>query len=295
MEVTATIDGRVKTITEASIRMHLKLEDSDGISTLHNTEIFKQLALIGFPPYTNVADEAASIGVDVRHGGVATAVTSLDAGKWRRCAALETDVRQTKKVYDDAFTTLIKKVKKLEKTVKTSQARRRSRVVISDDNEELEDPSKQGRSMIEEIDQDTRITLLEKRKEVVNVQSYTRRKRAVSTGSGEISTAEEPVSTAGASMPFSTASIVQEASTPLSIATKDTGKAIMQESESPKKLKQRKQIQISRDKEVALKLQEEFDAAERQRIARVYEEASSFNIEEWEDIQATIKADEELA
>ncbi|GJT09004.1 hypothetical protein Tco_0843466 [Tanacetum coccineum] len=51
---------------------------------------------------------------------------------------------------------------------------------------------------------------LEKKKEVVNVQSYTRRRRAVSTGSGEISTAEESVSTAGASMPVSTAGTVQE-------------------------------------------------------------------------------------
>ncbi|GJW01831.1 hypothetical protein Tco_1557082 [Tanacetum coccineum] len=32
------------------------------------------------PPHTNVADEAASIGVDVRHEGAATTVTSLDAG-----------------------------------------------------------------------------------------------------------------------------------------------------------------------------------------------------------------------
>ncbi|GJW97529.1 hypothetical protein Tco_0179337 [Tanacetum coccineum] len=47
MEITATIDGRIKTITEASIRIHLKLEDSDGISSLPNTEIFKQLALMG--------------------------------------------------------------------------------------------------------------------------------------------------------------------------------------------------------------------------------------------------------
>ncbi|GKB20509.1 hypothetical protein Tco_0854432 [Tanacetum coccineum] len=47
MEITATINGRVKTITEASIRRHLKLEDSDGIPTLPNAEIFKQLALIG--------------------------------------------------------------------------------------------------------------------------------------------------------------------------------------------------------------------------------------------------------
>ncbi|GJX79320.1 hypothetical protein Tco_0327469 [Tanacetum coccineum] len=48
MEITATIDGRVKTITEASIRRHLKLEDSDGIPTLPNAEIFEQLALIGY-------------------------------------------------------------------------------------------------------------------------------------------------------------------------------------------------------------------------------------------------------
>ncbi|GJT91087.1 putative ribonuclease H-like domain-containing protein [Tanacetum coccineum] len=48
MEITATIDGRVKTITEASIRRHLKLEDSDGILTLPNPEIFEQLALMGY-------------------------------------------------------------------------------------------------------------------------------------------------------------------------------------------------------------------------------------------------------
>ncbi|GKD12196.1 hypothetical protein Tco_1196603 [Tanacetum coccineum] len=48
MEITATIDGKVKIVTEASIRRHLKLEDSDGISNLPTTEIFKQLALMGY-------------------------------------------------------------------------------------------------------------------------------------------------------------------------------------------------------------------------------------------------------
>ncbi|GKE57167.1 hypothetical protein Tco_1496352 [Tanacetum coccineum] len=32
------------------------------------------------PSQTNIADEAASTSVDVRHGGTATIVTSLDAG-----------------------------------------------------------------------------------------------------------------------------------------------------------------------------------------------------------------------
>ncbi|GJW00304.1 hypothetical protein Tco_0109333 [Tanacetum coccineum] len=48
IEITATIDGRVKTIIEASIRRHLKLEDSDGINTLPTTDFFEQLALIGY-------------------------------------------------------------------------------------------------------------------------------------------------------------------------------------------------------------------------------------------------------
>ncbi|GJU66632.1 putative ribonuclease H-like domain-containing protein [Tanacetum coccineum] len=54
IQITATIDEKVKIITKASIRRHLKLEDSD-------------------------ASEAASTGVDVRHRGAATTVSSLDA------------------------------------------------------------------------------------------------------------------------------------------------------------------------------------------------------------------------
>ncbi|GKB68357.1 hypothetical protein Tco_0929769 [Tanacetum coccineum] len=51
----------------------------------------------------------------------------------------------------------------------------------------------------------------------------------------------------------------------------------------------------AKTKDKALRLQEQLDEEERQRIPRAHEAASSFNIEEWEDIQARIKADEELA
>ncbi|GJU81965.1 hypothetical protein Tco_1284330 [Tanacetum coccineum] len=93
MEITATIDGKVKIVSEASIRRHLELEDYDGISNLPTTEIFEQLALMGAqlfeesvvpqprsPTQTNVADEAASTGVDVRLRGATTTVTGLEAG-----------------------------------------------------------------------------------------------------------------------------------------------------------------------------------------------------------------------
>ncbi|GJZ60038.1 hypothetical protein Tco_0615854 [Tanacetum coccineum] len=48
VELTASIDGQAKTITEASLRRHLKLEDNGGITSLPNTEIFEQLALMGY-------------------------------------------------------------------------------------------------------------------------------------------------------------------------------------------------------------------------------------------------------
>nr|GEV62187.1 hypothetical protein [Tanacetum cinerariifolium] len=192
------------------------------------------------PTYTYVADEAASTGVDVRHGGVAITVSiRCKTGQW--VESLKADLKQTKKVYGAAYTKLIIKVKKLEKSVQSSQVRRRAKIVVSDD-EELEDPSKHGRSMIEEIDQDAEVhlvTLTQVTAEVAKVHTYTRR-RTISTASGGISTAEELVSTAGASMPVSTAGMVDKAVRP----------------------------------------QEQLDEEERQRIARVHKEASSFNVKE---------------
>nr|GEV99612.1 putative ribonuclease H-like domain-containing protein [Tanacetum cinerariifolium] len=96
-----------------------------------------------------------------------------------------------------------------------------------------------------------------------NVQTYTRRIRVVSTASGGISTAsrlfstiEELVSTDGASMPVGTAG--------------------MQEQD---KLRY----------EAAVRLQEELDEEERQRMARVHEVAQSFIKEEWENIRARLR------
>ncbi|GJX13653.1 hypothetical protein Tco_0205411 [Tanacetum coccineum] len=136
-------------------------------------------------------------------------------------------------------------VKTLEKTVKSSQARRRARMVVSDDEEDLEDPSKQERK-IAKIDEDPDISLFITAEEVY-------------TAEPDVSTAEL-VSTAGAS----------------------TKTKLQQEQERL-------------GYEAALRLQEQLDEEERQRIASVHEAASFFNIEEWEDIQARIEADEELA
>ncbi|GJY04244.1 putative ribonuclease H-like domain-containing protein [Tanacetum coccineum] len=47
-QLTATIDSHSLTITKASLRRHLKLDDHDGITSIPNSEIFEQLALMGY-------------------------------------------------------------------------------------------------------------------------------------------------------------------------------------------------------------------------------------------------------
>ncbi|GKF53346.1 hypothetical protein Tco_0160256, partial [Tanacetum coccineum] len=55
----------------------------------------------------------------------------------KKVESLEADLKHTKKVYGAAYTKLIKKVKNLEKTVKSNQARRRAMIVVSDDEEKI--------------------------------------------------------------------------------------------------------------------------------------------------------------
>ncbi|GJV94819.1 hypothetical protein Tco_1546396 [Tanacetum coccineum] len=48
VKIIATIDGHSLSITEGSLRRHLKLDDQDGITSIPNSEIFEQLALMGY-------------------------------------------------------------------------------------------------------------------------------------------------------------------------------------------------------------------------------------------------------
>ncbi|GJX05910.1 hypothetical protein Tco_0193842, partial [Tanacetum coccineum] len=88
------------------------------------------------------------------------------------------------------------------------------------------------------------------------VHTYTRRRRAVSTGSDGVSTAsrlfstaEESISTVGASMPISTAGMVQE-------VNKDKGIDIMRESGPEQTKTKLQQRQERAGYEAAMRLQE---------------------------------------
>nr|GEY65906.1 hypothetical protein [Tanacetum cinerariifolium] len=121
--------SHIRTITEASVRRHLKLTDAKGISTLPTTKIFTQLDLIG--------------------------VTTL-----------ENELSNTKAVYHKAFITLTKRVKKLETQLKQKRSKA---VIHSSDEEEpsldIKDSPKQG-WMIEEINKDENVNLVSEQGEV---------------------------------------------------------------------------------------------------------------------------------
>ncbi|GJZ01709.1 hypothetical protein Tco_0519670 [Tanacetum coccineum] len=92
-----------------------------------------------------------------------------------------------------------------------------------------------------------------RRQSVKSVQTYSKRRREVSTGSGGVSTASRLVSTTD----ISTAS---ELDSTAGVKAKDKGKAIMHESEPPKKIKKMVQVQMSVDEELAKKVFEEEQA-----------------------------------
>nr|GEW73243.1 hypothetical protein [Tanacetum cinerariifolium] len=47
-KILATVDGKPRTISESSLRRHLKLNDEEGINSLLDTELFKNLSLMGY-------------------------------------------------------------------------------------------------------------------------------------------------------------------------------------------------------------------------------------------------------
>ncbi|GJV90878.1 putative ribonuclease H-like domain-containing protein [Tanacetum coccineum] len=287
IEITATIDGRVKTVNEASIRRHLNLEDSDGIPTLPNTKIFEQLALMG----------VQSLGSD--EGSLTlNELTVLYTTLSNKAESLESDLKQTKLTYSSAYTKLIRRVKKLEHKLKSSKARRRVRLVVSEDESDLEDPSKQGRK-IGQIDKDDDITLVQMGAQTqvrinedlmyeTGVYDYPKgfTGPSVSITTKPVTTAGEEVSTAGAILEgVSTARAIPKVVTTaepdidvtLAESLVDLLKSGKKESPKPK-----------------AREQAEFERLQKERVAQ--EEASKAAIDkELDDIQAMIKSDEQMA
>ncbi|GKB86806.1 hypothetical protein Tco_0959078 [Tanacetum coccineum] len=235
---TATIDGQVKTITEASLRRHLKLDDNGGVTTLPNSEIFEQLALMGAPE-TSPSRITSSPSLSPQHTPDSTPSTSQPPNTQPTPDAdeavpmpHESPLHSVHSLGRDEGSLSLSKLIVLCTNLSNKL---KARVVESNDEEDLEDPSKQGRSLIEELDMDVGISLVpphtadegrnddtqiydqpaeqlgvfsaatalvdatKQRRSAETAQTYSRRRRSVSTGSGRVSTASRTVSTADVS------------------------------------------------------------------------------------------------
>ncbi|GJS89508.1 putative ribonuclease H-like domain-containing protein [Tanacetum coccineum] len=195
----------------------LWLADQDGITSIPNSEIFEQLALMGYHT------DSDKIGV------------------------LEADLMKTKKTYSSAYTKLILRVKKLESQIKIRKARRQARVVLSDDEVFEDDSSKQGRKLSdaevqEKASTDTKLFIQEVTPtEVIQDQEGSEKASdEVSTAGAKkgtaseevpiVSTAEVSLSTAGGTVTYTRRSAEKR-------SRQDKGKAIMIEEEPKKKSK----------------------------------------------------------
>ncbi|GJR52215.1 hypothetical protein Tco_1402736 [Tanacetum coccineum] len=175
-------------------------------------------------------------------------LTNLVTKLSERIGVLEDDLQKTKQTYSSAFTKLILRIKKLESKGKTGKARKRTRVVLSEDEED--DSSKQGR-----IDEDPN-TYFALDDEVVHDQDN------AEEGKLEDSTAGITISTA----PINISTTRETSSTAGRVvygrrnkeARKDKGKAIMTEPEPEKKSKKLLE-QERQGLEEAIRLQEQVD------------------------------------
>ncbi|GJU65552.1 putative reverse transcriptase domain-containing protein [Tanacetum coccineum] len=247
------------------------------------------------PTKTPVADEAASTCVDVRYGGAATTVTSLDTGQGSG------KIDKTLSMPHDSPLLRVHTLRSNEGRMKHNE--------LMDFVTKLSD--RVGRK-IAQIDQDHTISLVQHDAEIQGRHVHDMEfdfdvAKEVSTAEPNVSTANIPVTTAGAEIIIAGPEVKTVGDSVDDIAaeslvyirrsvakTKDKGKGIMEESELAMTKTKRQQEQERLGLETAVRLQEEFDEEERQRIDRVHEAARSFIEKEWEDIRARVEALEEL-
>ncbi|GKF82735.1 hypothetical protein Tco_0244391, partial [Tanacetum coccineum] len=139
--------------------------------------------------------------------------------------SLESNLKQTKLTYGAAYTKLIMKVKKLENKIKSSKARRRVRLIVSEDKDDLEDPSKQGRK-ITQLDEDEGITLVQMGAQTQGRHEHDLEHDFEFTAPKKVSTASPKVKNAIEGLVYIKRSAAKR---------KDKGKAIMKEAEPVQK------------------------------------------------------------
>nr|GEV11704.1 Gag-Pol polyprotein [Tanacetum cinerariifolium] len=290
----AKVDGKRVIISKASIRRDLQFADEGGGDCLSIDTIFEQLALMGSERVSKLSNDSLlargnTLRIDedrMKLNDLMELCTTLqsrvlDLGKTKTTQALEID-------------SLKRRVKKLNKKQRsrTHKLKRLYKVGLSARVESFDDNEDLGEEVFVQED------VADKE---VNVASIATTDSVVATMTVNEATLAQALIEIKTSKPKAKGIVLQEPSesptTTTTISSKksqDKGKGIMLE----ELVKPRKKDQVTLNEEVALKLQAEFDKEE-QRLARKSaqkeEEANIALIEEWNDIQAKIDADYQLA
>ncbi|GJZ81767.1 hypothetical protein Tco_0646761 [Tanacetum coccineum] len=371
VQLTATIDGHSMTITEASLRRHLKLDDHDGITSIPNSEIFEQLALMGyhtdsdkltfqkgafspqwrflihtilhclspkktaweqfssniataviclatnrkfnfsrkqlqqhsrtypvpslsikvfnnmkrptkeqhFPtPYDSPLHDVHSHGSDegsMKLNELTTLVTKLS----ERIRVLEEDLKKTKLTYSATVTKIILRVNKLKAQVKVGKARKRAQVVLSKDDEDVEDDSsKQRRKLSDAEVQEKASTKTEPIIQKVTPTEVIQDQGSSEKGNSEVSTVGATKGTA------SEVPVVSTAEENISTAGRTSQEKSLERGFEQERLSFAE----------AIRLQEQMDEEQRAQITRDEEIARQWNKEEEQRAMSKAKSSKKI-
>ncbi|GJS24431.1 hypothetical protein Tco_0453063 [Tanacetum coccineum] len=219
-----------------------------------------------------------------------------------RIGVLEDDLKTTKQTYSSAFTKLILRVKKLEAQIKTRKARRRARIVHSDDEDIADDSSKQGRKLSDAEVQDKAsnetkpvIQDVTPTEVIQDQESSEKGQSKVCTAGAKQGTASEVpiVSTAEVNLSTARGAVTYTRRSEEKRTRKDKGKAIMTEPE-PKKNSKKEIEQERLSLAEAIRLQEQMDEAQRAQIARDKEIARQWEEEERQRVVSEDKSSQKI-
>ncbi|GKB43579.1 hypothetical protein Tco_0888521 [Tanacetum coccineum] len=230
-------------------------------------------------------------------------LTNLVTKLSERIGVLEDDLKKTKQTYSAAVTKLILRVKKLEAKVKAGTARKGARVVLSEDDEDVEDDSsKQGRKLSDAEVQEKASTETEPIIQEVTPTKVIQDQGSSEKGNSEvstagatkgtasevpvISTAKENISTAGRTVTYRRRSEEER-------TRKDKGKAIMTEPE-PKKKSKKDLNQERLSFAEAIRLEEQMNEEQRAQIARDEEIARQWDEEERQRAMSEAKSTKKI-
>ncbi|GKE28753.1 hypothetical protein Tco_1444137 [Tanacetum coccineum] len=214
--------------------------------------------------------------------------------------AMRDDLKKTKLTYSAAVTKLILRVKKLEAKVKAGTARKRARVVLSEDVED--DSSKQGRKLSDAEVQEKASTETEPIIQEVTPTEVIQDQGSSEKGNSKVSTARATQGTASEVPVVSTTevnistvgrTVTYRRRSEEKRTRKDKGKAIMTEPEPKKKSK--KELEQERlSFAEAIRLQEQMDEEQRAQIARDEEIARQWDEEEGQRAMSEAKSTKEI-